>query len=157
MQYKRQLRLGSEVLCRTSAFGKGSLVQRHFHGVWLQSLGSYQRRSRYSSASFLGKEVATEQTEVSYRERRRRIHLTPPLWEGVSLPKATTRSGQRSGARPTTLSPIHPSSPPANHKLHQLVKPQFERLRPHYRIHATITRSSKRSHLPGEMAFFITV
>ena len=42
---------------------------------------------------------------------RRPLNQQPPLWEGVSLPKATTRSGQRSGARPTTLMP-HPYGQP---------------------------------------------
>ena len=80
---------------------------------------------------FVARRWRRQATEVSCWKRRRIAYLTPPLWEGVSLPKATTprgkrltafsvaygslrmqfaahRSGQRSGARPTTLSPIHP-------------------------------------------------
>jgi hypothetical protein len=65
VQKKRQLGPGSEVLCRTSAFGKGSLLLRHLHVICAESSGSQQRRSRYGKVSFLGKEVAAKQTEVS--------------------------------------------------------------------------------------------
>ena len=81
-------------------------------------------------------------------KRRRQTYLMPPLWEGGSLPKATTPrgkrltafsvaygslrmqfaahwSGQRSGARPTTLSPIHPSGPFPNHQSQQLDKLKY--------------------------------
>ena len=39
VQVKRQLRLGSEVLCRTSAFGEGSLVLNQLHVIFAESLG----------------------------------------------------------------------------------------------------------------------
>ena len=84
---------------------------------------------------FVARRWRRQATEVSCWKRRRIAYLTPPLWEGVSLPKATTprgkrltafsvaygslrmqfaahRSGQRGGARPTTLMP-HPSEQPA--------------------------------------------
>ena len=56
-----------------------SLLQRHLHVLWAVTLGLQLRRSRYSLASFLGKEVAPKATEVSCRKRRRRIHQRPPV------------------------------------------------------------------------------
>ena len=49
-QLKRQRRLGSEVLCMTSAFEKGSLVLSHLHVIPIESLGFPQRRSRTFAA-----------------------------------------------------------------------------------------------------------
>jgi hypothetical protein len=48
-----------------------SLVLCQFHVICAESLGFHRRRSRGSLASFLGKEVAAKQTEVSCRVRRR--------------------------------------------------------------------------------------
>ena len=73
---------------------------------------------------------------VARRWRRRRRRLAdggaagwptsrPRFGKGSSLPKATTRSGQRSVARPTTLSPIHTSGPLPNHQPHQLDKLKY--------------------------------
>ncbi|XOQ31604.1 MAG: hypothetical protein ACFWUL_03560 [Dialister sp.] len=46
-------------------FWEESLLQSQFHVICVESLGFHLRRSHCSLASFLGKEVAAKQTEVS--------------------------------------------------------------------------------------------
>ena len=71
-QVKRQLRLGSEVLCRTSAFGKGSLVQCHLHVICVESSGFQQAM------------LLLSQSMQALREgSRKRRRMDPPRTGGI--------------------------------------------------------------------------
>ena len=60
VQKKRKLGPGSEIPCRTSAFGKGSLLQWHFHVICAESLGIHFRQSRGQQSPFFKGEGPAE-------------------------------------------------------------------------------------------------
>ena len=110
--------------------------ERPKRGEWGVRVVGWHRYARQPGGGCMPRLTPWRSGGIKWISRHRRpLNQQPPLWEGGSLPKATTprgkrltafsvaygslrmqfaahRSGQRSGARPTTFMP-HPFGQPA--------------------------------------------